>query len=56
MLLQCSRTERNRWTYRIVEELPQSSEEEDASSSGDEWLSEQEGLANASISDSRAEV
>lgn len=35
--------------------LPQSSEGEDASNSEEEWLPEQEGLANASSSDSGAE-
>ena len=35
--------------------LPQLSEGEDASNSEEEWLPEQEGLANASSSDSGAE-
>ena len=38
-----------------MEELPQSSKEEDASSSEEEWLPEQEALANASSCDSGAE-
>ena len=38
-----------------MEELPQSSEEEDACGSEEEWLPEQEGLANPSSSDSGAE-
>lgn len=55
-LLETSGAERNRRAYKIVEELPQSSEQDDAaSSSEEEWLPGQERKANASSSDSGAE-
>lgn len=41
--------------YRKVEWVPSESSEDDAGGSDDEWLPENEGLANASSSDSRAE-
>lgn len=38
----------NKKAYRIVEQIPSESSEDDASGSDDEWLPEKEGLANTS--------
>lgn len=53
--MQWSRAERDRKAYRIVEQMPSESSEDDASGSDDEWLPGKEGVANASSSDSEAE-